>query len=360
MKPIITEILNIAVKAPSGDNTQPWRFVVNKNIIFIHKRSIEGDSNWGNYNLLITHGTLIENINIAANQFGYSTELAFLPDPNDPTLTATITLQADSSIDTNLNESLFKAIKNRVTNRYPYKKQPLTSEEKTTLTSSILHTPNARVVFIEDKKTIRQISDSVVTQIKVFFSNKSLHEDFFTRLRWSKKSSEISSTGLPADTLALDPITILSMRFVLSFWPIMKFLNLFWFSSIIAMIEKWRRYNKSAAYLAFIVPKQEMTPITPLQAGQDVERIWLTASNIDLALQPTSAILLMEHAIMDKSGFPTSSDQNKLINESYLNIHKYCGASTDESVLWLMRVGHSTRVASHSPRKTPEITFIEN
>jgi len=67
IKPIITEILNLAVEAPSGDNTQPWRFVVNKNIIFIHKRPIEGVHDWGNYNLLITHGTLIENINIAAN-----------------------------------------------------------------------------------------------------------------------------------------------------------------------------------------------------------------------------------------------------------------------------------------------------
>jgi len=68
----------------------------------------------------------------------------------------------------------------------------------------------------------------------------------------------------------------------------------------------------------------------------------------------------MEHAIMDKSGFPTTSAQNKLINESYLNIHKYCGATGNESVLWLMRVGHSTHTANHSPRKKPEITFIKN
>lgn len=74
MNKIITDILNAAVSAPSGDNCQPWRFVVRDNVIFLYDIPELDTSlyNWNSISSLLAHGALLENIKISATNFGYS------------------------------------------------------------------------------------------------------------------------------------------------------------------------------------------------------------------------------------------------------------------------------------------------
>ncbi|HRO71697.1 MAG TPA: nitroreductase family protein, partial [Chitinophagaceae bacterium] len=70
---VLLEILDVARWAPSGDNTQPWRFeIIDNNHIAIHGYDTR---DWCIYDFegrasYMAHGALLETIRIAAAEYG--------------------------------------------------------------------------------------------------------------------------------------------------------------------------------------------------------------------------------------------------------------------------------------------------
>ncbi len=100
MKDIISNILSKAVYAPSGENSQPWRFEVIDNKIFLYNIP-DRDNPVYNYNQrgsYFAHGALLENIDILAEDNGLKAETQLFPDQNVANLVATITLVSGEKI----------------------------------------------------------------------------------------------------------------------------------------------------------------------------------------------------------------------------------------------------------------------
>ena len=103
-----------AVKAPSGHNTQPWLFRINENDIQIQPNFdkslpvVDPD----NRELFISLGCATENLRIAASQKGYKTDLNISKEG-----WITVSLTKDKSIDA---DTLFSRIAIRQTNRSVY------------------------------------------------------------------------------------------------------------------------------------------------------------------------------------------------------------------------------------------------
>jgi len=95
-KEIINKILEAAVRAPSGDNVQPWEFKVSEGYTRIDLYNLpEKDNSYYNYNQLasyIAHGAVIENIAIASGHLGYKAEINLFPDDGRLNLVASIEL----------------------------------------------------------------------------------------------------------------------------------------------------------------------------------------------------------------------------------------------------------------------------
>ena len=75
----IKEILRYAAMAPSGHNTQPWLFSIEKNVITMHpdysKRLPVVDPD--DHALFISLGCALENLIIAARHYGYHPAVAY-------------------------------------------------------------------------------------------------------------------------------------------------------------------------------------------------------------------------------------------------------------------------------------------
>src|SRR3990167_10630915 len=73
MPPHIERILTAANSAPSGENCQPWRFVVSGDTVDVYLRPERDKSayNWGQRGSLMACGAALENLVLAAGQGGY-------------------------------------------------------------------------------------------------------------------------------------------------------------------------------------------------------------------------------------------------------------------------------------------------
>src|SRR3989338_5193404 len=136
MDEAIKQILDCAIWAPSGDNSQPWRFEVKPPLVLLYNLPEKGNPylDFRERGSFIAHGGVIENIVIAAEHFGYTTACGLFPDGERSNLVATISLSARTAPKAH---ALFDAIKQRHTNRRIYEATPLTPEQR----QDLLRTP---------------------------------------------------------------------------------------------------------------------------------------------------------------------------------------------------------------------------
>jgi hypothetical protein len=73
----LIKVAEFAIKAPSGHNTQPWKFKLEDDAITIfpdYQRTLP-IADPDNHELFISLGCELENLVIAASQFGYYTDI---------------------------------------------------------------------------------------------------------------------------------------------------------------------------------------------------------------------------------------------------------------------------------------------
>ncbi len=122
----LTFLLNYAVLAPSGHNTQPWLFRCKKDFVEVYadRTAALPVVDPMDRELIISCGAALFNLRVAIRAFGYMDLVDVLPDPNKPDLLARVRL-GHAHTPTADEQALFNAIPRRRTNRSPYENRPL-------------------------------------------------------------------------------------------------------------------------------------------------------------------------------------------------------------------------------------------
>lgn len=123
-------LLNYAVLAPSGHNTQPWMFRVAGGGIemYADRRRALAVVDPGDRELVMSCGTALFHLRVAMRHFGYKPLVTLLPDTERHDLMARV--QMGPAYEPNLSDHrLFMAIKKRRTNRQPFDDRPVPSPE---------------------------------------------------------------------------------------------------------------------------------------------------------------------------------------------------------------------------------------
>lgn len=353
IKDTIKNILERAVNAPSGNNSQPWRFVVKENKIYIHNIS---DSDITPYNFdqkgsYIAHGALVENISIIAPKYGYLTNVEIFPDRSDANIIAIVTLDKIEP----KKDSLFDFIISRATNRRIYQKISLKSEHK----EEILKTQQevdrgGKIKLVEDIKEIEKVAWALGLHERLIFENKMIHGIVFSSILWSEKENAEKRKGLYIKTKFPD-----MPSFML---PAMKMFGNWLFVNIANNIGLSKKIQKqsaescisSSALCAILVDSE--TNEDYLNGGRLLQRIWLTITKLGLSLQPMTGIPYLARRILagDSSGF--SPEQIRLIKQANEEINGVFNEN-GKTVLMIFRIGYDPKPPVKTLKLPPEIVF---
>ena len=177
-------LINFAVLAPSSHNSQPWAFSVSDNYIKITKddnRSLPvGDSN--DRQLYISLGCALENILVAANYYGYSTEVKI---END----IFVSLSKDGVQENDLALSIPK----RMVNRSKYKDQQISNDLMSQIKS--LESDELKISIIQDEKIKSDLADVALDATAESMSNKSFRSELSKYVISNTSSKKIGMPG---------------------------------------------------------------------------------------------------------------------------------------------------------------------
>jgi hypothetical protein len=179
-----------AIKAPSGHNTQPWLFRINEEHIRIYPNYdkslpvVDPD----NRELFISLGCAVENLRIAASQKGYNTDMNISKEG-----IITINLKRDNTIEP---DTLFKQISIRQTNRSIYNGR-IISSDTISLLNSVFDTSTINARFYKnDTPEFNSIADYVITGNVLQMQDKAFTDELKSWMRFNKKHQNETNDGL--------------------------------------------------------------------------------------------------------------------------------------------------------------------
>jgi len=344
IKKIVAESLN----APSGSNSQPWKFKIDEDFleIFAFPEYDHPILNYKNRGTWVAHGALIENISISAHVSGYDTQINIFPNWPNTNISAKIhfnptAAKKDISVET---------IKNRCTNRKSYEDKTLSVIQKNDLIAILNEQQKQRVILTEDKKKIDELCKLLCINEVVILENKKLHELFFKEIVWEEKLARAGEKGLSLSTMELAKPKQQALRLVKN-WAVINFLNKFGFAKAIAK-DNAKNFAKTPLMGIILATDDERSFI---EAGRTMERLWLKSTEMKLSFQLIAGVMFFWQSLKDAT-IKTMLEQSghvSLLEKTYTDIKTIFNNPSDIVAL-AFRVGFSDGPSSLSYKKSLE------
>lgn len=283
-------ILDLARWAPSGDNSQPWRFeIVNERRVIIHGKDTR---DWCVYDLdgrasQIAIGSLVETVAIAATKYGMRASFSRCLDTRETQPTIIVSLRDTPNLPP---DPLVDAITRRTTQRRPLSTTPLTASEKRILENSVGSEFNVRWFErpTERWRLARLLFRNAGVRLR-------LPEAYAAHARIIDWDQDFSVDKIPATAIGMSSFGLAMMRWAMRDWQRVQFLNRYLLGTMLPRLELDLLPALRCAAHVMVAPKaqdQNHTVDTHLATGRAMQRLWLTACHIGLQFQPQMTPLI--------------------------------------------------------------------
>ncbi len=339
-------VLDLARWAPSGDNTQPWRFTLTGE----HACVVHGNDTreWCVYDLQgrasqIALGALLETIAVAASGEGMRAEFQHCPDTQETAPQIEVELVPDSSIS---RDALCGFIKERVTQRRALSTEPLATVDKQRLQASL---PDGfRVQWIEGGENKKRMANLLFLNAKIRLTIPEAYRVHKEIIEWNARYSE---DRIPDQAVGLDPVALKLMRWALHSWKRVSFLNRYlagtWMPRIQLDLVPGLR---CAAHFVLVADNPPERIGDYLAAGRALQRFWLTCASCGLQFQPEMTPLIFSGYLGDGIQFTRERAAQKDAEVLKQRLESLAGPDVVEHGVFMGRVGYGAAPSSRSIR----------
>ena len=346
---VITDLVTGGNAAPSADNSQPWHFVWNGEILIIW---YDADRVQGLTfpprcpATLLAMGGVIENISQISITSEIPINLDLLPeDPDLPNCYARISVL---EIGDNTRPSGQHPLFQRHTNRFKYRKTPIPSDIKHNLAA--LSEGNARIVVIDQRASIKKIATLVLAASKVRFQTQEVHEWLGKSLRFTDDSVK-KADGLDVCTLDLPPGGRQFLRFI-SDWNRLQFLNKLGTYNLLALIDS-QPVMHAPAIVSVIAPSDSRSS---LDAGRLLTRAWTHLNSLGIAVHPYYVVSDQMNRLSENL---VPAKLNGQVEDLKNGCEKLFNLEAGETLHMLLRIGYPGRTPPRSLRLPLERVFTD-
>lgn len=338
------KILDIARWAPSGDNTQPWRFeVIDGQRFTVHAHQLGKD---GVYDLdgrssRMAMGGLLENMAITAAELGLRAECHRRSDV--PALVIDVSLQQDATVGLS---PLFPYIEKRATQRRRLSRVSLTLEEKARM-EKIAGT-GYRIFWLEGGKTRWRVANLLFRNAQVRLSIPEAYEVHQSIIQWN---SQFSEDRIPDRALGLDFFTRRLMRWSLGRRQRAQFLGGNPVSTLVPRLElDWLPAYFCGAHFALVAELNSAGIDEDIEAGRAMQRVWLMATRLGLQFQPEMTPVIFARYVREGRRFTVDEKAFRLSERLAGEFAELLGGELLGRTVFFGRIGRGRAPESRSVR----------
>ena len=336
----ITIIVDAARRAPSGGNSQPWRFEADVDevrfFLVPERTSVMDVQHRGSY---VALGAALFNARVAASSLHRLGTVKLFPEgaPSHHVATLRLGTTTDQQI-----APLYPVIPERISNRQPGQPAPIEHEVKHLLTR-VVAAEGATLHIVTDRTRLNEGGELLGQCDRLRFLIPQVHEQMLGELKFPGRDPLYE--GLDVRTLEMDPTSIAAVGLLRR-------------PEVMAHLADWRAgqmlglrtqlmVGTSSALAAITIPRAE--PLWYLRAGSAIERFWLSAQRHGLAVQPVAPIFLYATDELDllSLGGERHLDHMHELRERFTALWDLVEG---ETVTMVLRVSHAPAASAQSIR----------
>ncbi len=348
----IKEIVNAACLAPSGGNMQPWKWIWNKNTLFLFHEKASSFSflDYNNLGSYIAFGAAIENIKIVSATYNLKPQIEYFPLSKNKELIAIIQFE---EIKMNVDE-LTKGIYSRNTNRKLNERVVIEKGVLNEIALALNAFENTFVKWINDENEIEIVADIVTTTDKIRILQPQGHYDLFNKeIRWNAKQVNETKDGIDIDTLEISNGEKAAMKLATD-------------QNAIDYLRKWnlgdgfkkismKSVQKSGAIgLIYFNKKDELSYFN---AGSALQRVWIKANNLGLSFHPISACTFMFQRILEENESSFNDKNTEKLKELHKKFNNLWKFNETETGVFMFKLHLSNDTSIRSLRKPLDEMF---
>lgn len=282
-------LLNYAVLAPSGHNTQPWLFqIVDDGLeLYADRRRALAVVDPNDRELVMSCGAALFHLRVAMRHFGVAPVVRLLPRSDHPDCLARI--RPGAAYEPTLNDHrLFMAIKKRRTNRQPFADRPVPAPELEHIAEAAAEEGATLHVFHSDAAKHR-LAELIAEGDRTQGGDPSFRRELAA---WLHSNRSASRDGIPGAAFGFGDLLSMAGPFVVRTFD--------WGKGQAAHDQQLAEGSP----VLLVLTTEADTPAAWMQAGQALDRVLLQACAFDLqasylnqpvevpALRPRLAALL--------------------------------------------------------------------
>lgn len=343
---VLNRILDLARWAPSGDNTQPWRFeVLSDDRIAIHGHDTR---EWCVYDFEghashMAHGALLETIRIAATGFGLQADWSLRPDCSDakPVFDVRLSPRAYGGPD-----ELLPFITLRTVQRRPMSTQRLSEEQEQALHSAIGE--SCEIQFFSSLPERWSVARLLWDNAHIRLTCPEAYRVHKEIIEWGAR---FSKDRIPEQAVGVDPVTAKLMRWVMHDWRRVVFFNRYLMGTIAPRLQLDVVPAIKCATHALLKPRRPLASTKDfVQAGMAMQRLWLTATRLGLHLQPEMTPVIFRWYARAERRFSAVDHINEKAIQLSSRFEQLAGSDKSQPFAFFCRLGVSAPPRSRSTR----------
>ncbi|MFF0489921.1 Rv1355c family protein [Nocardia sp. NPDC004068] len=337
----LARIAQCAARAPSGGNVQPWSVrTAADEVRIVLDPDKTSPLDVGLRGSAVAVGAALYNARAAAAAHGLLGEHRLVAGAGDEPLTAILRLGAgnDVAVAADYAPALV-----RETNRRLGTGKPLTRPVLEALTAAA-QVEGASLRLVSGPDGLTAAARLLGESDRVRYLTPALHESMFSELRWP---DEDPSTGIDVWSLELAPDEEAALEVGRR-------------ADIMAELRAWHagtalgkytsdRVLSSSAVVAVTFPERDADLRGYARAGMAVERLWIRAQRLGLAVQPISPVFLYARRSEDFAGLsPSFADTLASLQGRFLDL---LGVPEHETIALVLRLSYATAASVRSRRR---------
>ncbi len=304
---LIEQILDLARWAPSGDNTQVWRFeLVGPMHVAIHCHDTREHCVYDldGHPSQISYGALFETLAIAASGHGLRADIARRPDSVETRPIFDVHLVADAAVKPS---GLIGAITRRSVQRRPLSTRPLTNAEKQALEAAA--GDDYAVMWLEGFSTKWRTARLMFDNAKLRLTMPEAYETHRKVIHWGVTHSP---DRVPATAIGVDAMTLKMMKWAMVSWKRLSTMNRFMGTAAPRLQMDLVPGLACAAHFVIKAKRQPRTIDDYVAAGRALQRFWLTVTDLGLHMQPEMTPLIFSKYVREQRSFTQTASLHGL------------------------------------------------
>lgn len=353
-KNTIKEIVSAAILAPTGGNSQPWKWnYESKNLyLFLDPEHNAPFVDFNNTASFIGYGTATENLVLKAHELNLEVRIIAFPLNIDNKLISVFqffnkeTLNKIKDLELHLVDELVKAIPNRVANRKLSPKILIEETRLNRIIGAVKTVPGANLKFLTDETAIEAIGEIIAKAERIRIMNKAGHTDFLAETIWTDEEAERLKRGVEVASLDITPSERVGLK-ITTDWEVVNHLNE-WQAG--KGLEKFSRKSTACASAIGLISMENYSMENFYKGGRAVERAWLTATNDNISFQPLSISTFLFNRITYQGVEAFSTNAIIELKKMIKDFEKLFSLKHDMSKILLFRVFIADNIPKRSLR----------